>query len=262
MSEKIYANSSKRLPIVFCLDVSPSMSLKVADCMYSSIELLNKAIGNFLKELKNDTKVRTSAEIALVTFSTNIEIDTSFESVGSIEIQDLVTVEEGGTNTAKAIIRSIEKIEQRKQFLDSKEIGYYVPFFVLVTDGNPDKNDNADLLERAITLVQQHCDSHIGASEIIIPFIVGVGDDVEISILNRLSERFTGTAIILDSSVGEQDKLFEEVFKFIGNSVTGSIHLNDSPEKIIEPIKTSAAELAKKIKEGRERRKLSRQGGV
>jgi len=250
MSDIIYTNSSKRLPIVFCLDISPSMDSKDGS-EYSRIQLLNIAIKAFLKEIKNDLKVRTSAEIALVAFSTNIELDTPFESVSTIDMPYFTTVEKGGTRMANAILRSIEKIESKKKDYENAEISYYVPFFVLVTDGNPNKNDDAYQLEQAIAKVQKCCDSHIGASEIIIPFIIGVGDNVEVSTLNRLAEQFTGTAIIIDSSAGEQDLLFEQVFKFIGKSITGSIHLNDTPMNIINPIKENVTELTKKIEENR-----------
>ena len=249
MNDNIYASASKRLPIVFCLDVSPSMNGRVSGSRFSRIELLNTAMLNFLKELKNDTKVRTSAEISFVTFSTNIEMDSDFESVNSIKIPTFQTVAEGGTNMAQAIIRSIAKIESRREELDDAEIGYYVPFFVLLTDGNPDKNDNTSLLEKAIVKVQQYCDSHVGASEIIIPFIIGVGDEVEVSTLNRLSERFTGKAILIDSSVGNQDKIFEDVFKFIGNSVIGSIHLNDTPKEIFTSVRIASEKLEEKIEQ-------------
>ena len=46
-------NASKRLPIVFCLDASPSMGWKEGNNS-SSIELLNAAVANFVQELKKD----------------------------------------------------------------------------------------------------------------------------------------------------------------------------------------------------------------
>jgi len=114
-------NTSKRLPIVFCLDVSPSMGWQVG-LNSPSIDLLNAAVSNFVAELKDDPKARTCAEVAFVTFSTTIEMDTEFESIGTLQTPTFRTVNEGGTQMAAAVLRSIEKIENRRKQLEDMEI--------------------------------------------------------------------------------------------------------------------------------------------
>lgn len=235
-------NASKRLPIVFCLDVSPSMGWKEGNNS-SSIELLNAAVANFVQELKKDAKARAAAEIAFVTFSTNIEMDSEFESISSMKTPTFKPVRRGGTQMAAAVLRSIEKIEEGRRQLENSEIGYYAPFMVLVTDGNPDKNDDPAKYNRALALVKSHCDSHIGASEIIVPFIIGVGDNIDAETLNNYSAGFTKGYFPIKGNAHYAQIEFNKVFKMIGNSTKKSIHLNRSGREIVQTIQTDMNEL-------------------
>lgn len=235
-------NTSKRLPIVFCLDVSPSMGWKEGNNS-SSMELLNAAVSNFIKELKQDAKARSAAEVAFVTFSTNIEMDTEFESINSLKTPLFAPVDRGGTQMAQAVLRSIEKIEQRRTQLENSEIGYYAPFMVLVTDGNPDKNDNAAKYNQALAQVKSHCDSHIGASEIIVPFIIGVGDHIDSETLNNYSKGFTKGYFPIKGNASKAQVQFNKVFQMIGNSTRKSIHLNGATAEIINTIQNDMNDL-------------------
>ena len=71
-------NTSMRLPVVLCLDVSPSMSL------HNRIEDLNRAIETFYTELHNEPKALASVEVAVVTFSSGLEQNTGFEPLESV----------------------------------------------------------------------------------------------------------------------------------------------------------------------------------
>lgn len=243
LEDKIQSfNTSKRLPIVFCLDVSPSMGWTV-DGNSSSMELLNAAVSNFIRELKQDTKARSAAEISFVTFSTNIEMDTAFESINSLKTPVFAPVKHGGTQMANAVLRSIEKIEQRRSQLENSEIGYYAPFLVLVTDGNPDNNDDAAMRAQALSLVKSHCDSHIGASEIIVPFIIGVGDHIDAGTLNDYSRGFTKGYFPIRGAASRTQLQFNKVFQMIGNSTKKSIHLNAAATEIINTIQNDMNDL-------------------
>ena len=65
-----FGNTSKRLPIVFCLDVSPSMNWDVDNSDIIPIELLNDSVNTFIREINSDGRTKSSAEVAYVTFST------------------------------------------------------------------------------------------------------------------------------------------------------------------------------------------------
>lgn len=214
----VYSSTTSRLPIVLCLDVSPSMG------GYNRIENLNAAINLLYKQLNENDKTRVAAEIAIVTFSTDIEMNTDFEALDCLKDIKFAPVFKGGTNLSKAVILSVKKIEERIAYL-SETNDPYLPFLVLVTDGNPDHNDDPDRLEEAIQSVVKHCEK--GARPYIAPYIIGVGNDVTKDALDRFAKKFTGEAIIIDGDADSQRELFKELFSFIGKSIKDSIRGND-----------------------------------
>ena len=234
-----FGNTSKRLPIVFCLDVSPSMNWDVDNSDIIPIELLNDSVNTFIREINSDGRTKSSAEVAYVTFSTNIEVDSQFMPARNLDNIHLKTVREGGTNMAQAVLRAYEKLEQRVAMYEQMGLRYNVPFFVLVTDGNPDDNDDNELQKRAIETVNAHCHSHHGASGIIIPFIVGVGSRVDKNTLLRYSEGFTNGFFHIRGNSEQVQTCFADVFRVISNSTKASVHLNLSAGEIVETIRTT-----------------------
>ena len=98
MNEPIrIGNTIKRLPIVFCLDVSPSMNWDVDDTSISPIELLNNSVNLFIREINTDGRTKSAAEVAYVSFSTNIELDSPFMPARNLDDIRLRTVERGGS---------------------------------------------------------------------------------------------------------------------------------------------------------------------
>lgn len=233
--------TTKRLPIVFCLDVSPSMGRKEGNNS-SSMELLNVAVTNFVSEIKKDLKANASAEVAFVTFATNIEMDTAFTPVNQLTVPAFKPVEQGKTKMAQAVLRSIEKIEEERNRLENAEIGYFAPFLVLVTDGNPDKNDVPNEYNRALAAVKKHCDSHIGAQEIIVPFIIGVGDYIDAETLNAYAKGFTKGYFQIRGNAARA-RNFSKVFQLIGNSTKKSIHLNGDASEILSTVQNDMNDL-------------------
>lgn len=241
MKDDLVINTSKRLPIVLCLDISPSMSVN------KRIENLNGAINLFYKELQKDTKVLNSVEVAIVTFSTNIEENTDFEPLDFLANKSFSVVPKGGTNLSTAVLTAIKKIEDRLIELDNSDIDYYLPFLVLVTDGDPDQTDSQSNLEIAIQSVLQHCEISRYPERLIAPYIIGVGEQVAEDSLNRFAEKFTGKAIIIDGDVSYQQNLFNELFTFIGNSVKNSLKGTEDLKSLYESIQKTATRQTKLI---------------
>lgn len=250
MKNDLVSNTSKRLPIVLCLDISPSMS------MNRRIENLNEAIKMFYEELKKEPKVFNYAEVAVVTFSTNIEENTEFETLDFLAGKRFSVVKEGGTNLSMAVLTSIKKIEDRLIELYRHKIDNYLPFLVLVTDGDPDQTDNKANLEKAIQSVQRHCETSHFPEKLIAPYIIGVGEQVTEKSLNRFAEKFTGRAIIIDGDASYQRDLFKELFVFIGNSVKNSLKGTGDLKSLYESIQKTAKKQTKLIHKNREHRLL------
>ncbi len=245
-SSIVNKSTSKRLPVVFCLDVSPSMGWRIGGNS-SSIDLLNSSVQRFFQELNSDPKAKASVEAAFVTFSTEIEADTNFTSVGRMEVPVFHPVQEGGTSLSMAVIRSIEKLESRKKELEDLEISYYPPFLVLVTDGNPDKNDDAARYMKALEKLKEHCGPQSSAKDIIIPFIIGVGDHIDSDTLNNYTAGFTKGYFPIRGTVPELEKKFQYVFQLIGDSTKKSIHLNASQTNILNSIRNDMNRLLEEM---------------
>ena len=242
MNDQMQAfNRTKRLPIVFCLDVSPSMGWREGNNS-TSIELLNAAVTSFVKEINKDARAKAAAEVAFVTFSTNIEMNTEFTAIKQLSVPTFKPVEKGGTNMAQAVLESIDKIEIKRRQLENAEIGYYAPFLVLVTDGNPDKNDDPNTYNNALAAVKKHCDSHIGAQEIIVPFIIGVGDHIDAETLNAYAKGFTKGYFPVRGNASKA-RNFSKVFQLIGNSTKKSIHLNGDASDILSTVQNDMNDL-------------------
>lgn len=244
MSEK---NSAKRLPIVFVLDVSPSMNANKGGS--SSIELLNASVNNFIRDIKSNVKAKIAAEIAFVTYSSMYTVY-PFEPARTIENKSFETVDCGSTQTAQAVIKAIELLEDKKMQYKKHDIPIYSPFLVLVTDGNPDDNDNPQLQEQAINSVQSHCYSSKDASNIIIPFIIGVGDkfsEKTKTVLTRYSEGFTNGFFHLKGNADELKTNFSEVFKIISHSVKHSVNLNKPDNEIFGSVQKYTIRSGKKF---------------
>jgi hypothetical protein len=156
-------NLVKRHPIVFCVDVSPTMEKDLED--------INVVIDTFIKELQKDAKARTSAEVAFVTFSTNIEMETEFESIGTLKTPMFSLVRNGGTQVAQAVLKSIDKIEQRRKQLEKSEITCHAPLLILITCGNPDNNDDLALLNAAKSRINEYCSPNTCEEKLIFPFV-------------------------------------------------------------------------------------------
>ena len=222
MKNDLIINTSKRIPVLLCLDVSPSMSL------HHRMDDLNNAIRLLYQELSKDVRVANAVDLAIVTFSTEVTAS-DFETLDILEDKVFEPVEEGGTNLSEAVLTAIAMLESRTAELRNYQIPYYLPFFILVTDGNPDQDDQDDMereqLNRAVQAVRRHCEWSEGADNLIAPYIIGVGEEVVEEILNRFASQFTGQAIILGDEARQRD-LFRDLFLFIGNSVRFSVGAN------------------------------------
>ncbi len=216
LNDNIY-NVSAVLFLVLCLDLSPSMS------MNERAAFMNKAIQHLLDQLNLDPKTRYAVEVAVVTFSTGVyKQDAEFRPLSALQNKTYTPVKEGGTNTSEAVMYSYElienKIKERKDFDPNFE--YYLPFFVLVTDGDPDHTDPNR--QKVVDVIRSHCNTSSG-EHLIAPYIIGVGNHVEEDYLNRMAEDFTGKAIMIADDSDLEGALFQELFDFIGKSIKGSM---------------------------------------
>ena len=203
-------NEAKRLPVLFLLDVSPSMN------MNNRINQLNLALKGFIEDLRKDIQTKVAVEIALVTFSTKTEVFQDFLEVGKMRIPEISALKEGATLLGQSILFSLEVINTRRLKFKSKNIDFYAPYLVVITDGKPEWEDQK-ILSRAIKEVYKAGVS-TNADNCILTFPIGVGNDVTVEYLQKLAEGYLDRPIIFDDATE-----FSGLFKVISKSITDSV---------------------------------------
>jgi hypothetical protein len=92
-----------------------------------------------------------------------------------------VADEDNGTKIGAAVLKGMEMLEKRARIRRNSNSGCYPPFLVLVTDGHPQSKNGAqyedELQKKAVAAVKSHCSTDGDPSNLIIPFVIGVGGD-------------------------------------------------------------------------------------
>lgn len=216
----LVTNTTRRLPVVLCLDVSPSMSL------HNRIEDLNRAIQSFYQELHEELKALAAVEVDIITFSSKIVLHTGFETIETLRDRTFTPVTDDWTNLPLAVNTAIQAIDDRlAEYRDKNIKDPYLPFLVLVTDGDPDATSDPRELRQAVEAVQSRCvlssDQNL---HLIAPYIIGVGEEVKKESLDPFAERFTREAILINEKDADlQSRLFQQMFSLIGASVRNSL---------------------------------------
>ena len=121
-------NPDPRCPCVLVVDTSGSMDGQPMD-------ELNKGLMGFKKDLEQDPLAVKRAEIAIVTFNSEVTV-----------VQDSVTVDNftpptlsagGGTMMGVGLEKALDLIEARKAVYRTNGAAYYRPWLFLITDGEP-----------------------------------------------------------------------------------------------------------------------------
>ncbi len=129
-SESFADNPEPRCPCVLLLDTSGSMG-------GMPIQQLNAGIEAFKQELMNDSLATKRVEIAVVTFGP-VQVESEFQTVSNFYPRTLEA--SGDTPMGAAIVKGIEMVSSRKQEYKNAGIGYFKPWIILITDGEPTDN--------------------------------------------------------------------------------------------------------------------------
>ena len=186
-SSRLIRNASARLPILFCLDVSASMAVRRNKEAEPPITLLNDAVKQLLNQLRNELPM---AEVAFLTFSERDVDYVPFQSLNDlIDLEFHEVADQNATSLAHAVEMSVQMIEHERAELDRLMVENYAPFLIVVTDGDEGDKRQEDV-DRVQNLLYSHCKSHSGEQTLIVPFIIGVGEDVSLDKLRGYARGF------------------------------------------------------------------------
>lgn len=126
-------NYEQKCLCVLVLDVSGSMS-------GNPIDQLNQGLKDFQKELQNDFVAAQRIEVAIVTFGSTVETVLKPKLSADFDMPILKT--SGTTKLVDGVRMAINIVEERKAWYKSTGQTYYRPWVMLITDGEPDNDQD------------------------------------------------------------------------------------------------------------------------
>jgi len=137
-------NPEPRCPCVLLLDVSGSMAGQPINELKEGIQL-------FWQEVSKDPLASKRVEVAVVTFSDDVEVVQDF---ATIENSQPPVLEAGGaTAMGSGILTALDMLRNRKEVYRRNGISYYRPWIFLITDGAP--TEPQEVMQQAAQAIQQ-----------------------------------------------------------------------------------------------------------
>jgi uncharacterized protein YegL len=119
------------------------------------IDALNAGVQRFRDELVKDKLASRRVEVAVVSFNTHIDVLQPFVTVNQFSAPTLSV--SGFTSMGTAIEKALDMVQQRKNLYRLSGVGYYRPWVVMVTDGEP--HGEADhMIHNAAARIRQYED--------------------------------------------------------------------------------------------------------
>jgi uncharacterized protein YegL len=138
-------NPEPRCPCVLLLDTSSSMAGR-------RLESLAAGLGTFLVDVAKDGIAVRRVELAIVTFDSSVHLLQDFASVDQIEPPDLRPG--GHTHMGGGIRLALDLLEARKAVYRAHGISYYRPWVFMITDGQPEGEEES-VVRRAASRLRQ-----------------------------------------------------------------------------------------------------------
>ena len=114
----------------------------------SKLDLLNDGLQVFYDEIMSDEVTSQRLELSLITFNDKVTV---VQEPALPENMTMPVLEcEGDTALVDAVNEAIEKVEARKQWYKSTGQTYYRPWIILMTDGEPNADQDIDALAARI----------------------------------------------------------------------------------------------------------------
>lgn len=128
--EDLIFNTSSRIPVCICLDISEDLKNEGS---FPKEKELESEINSFLNSINNSSKLRDSVELCIVSSSDGkvIRRFTTVEEDEKINLQY-----EGLKNLDLSILKGYEELEQRKSLYNENGVEYSTAWMVIISGGN------------------------------------------------------------------------------------------------------------------------------
>lgn len=135
-------NYEQKCLCMLVLDTSGSMAGQ-------PIQELNRGLQEFYQAVEEDFTAASRLEVSIVTFGSTIQ---TIQEPSLIDNFSMPTLRcSGTTKLVDALRLAMDSIESRKQWYKDTGQPYYRPIMVLITDGEPDYDQDIEGVSREIT---------------------------------------------------------------------------------------------------------------
>lgn len=215
--EDIANNSSRRVPIIVCVDCSYSMRQN------NRLKRVVEGLESFLRDMDKDELARHSVELCLISYGgVYAKVECDFTTPDRIKLPDLKA--SGETPLGDAVELALENWETYKQRYEENGITWYRPWLVLIGDG--DETGSTKQLENAAQrLKEESAAKHLNV------LCVMVGDEDKV-------RRESGSLMQLapDGKVQYlRDLKFREFFGWLSRSIQKNSQSLSGEEAQYEP---------------------------
>jgi len=204
-------NYEQKCLCVLVLDVSGSMT-------GDPIKELNQGLQDFHNEIKEDSTTANRLEVSIIEFSSNVSLLLEPSLVENFAIMPTLTTK-GTTKMVDGVREAIRKVESRKAWYKQTGQPYYRPWIILITDGEPDRDQDVNGLAIEIRTATN--------SKKFIFFAVGV-QGADMNVLTAISHPAMPPAPL-------QGLKFKSFFEWLSRSMSQITHSKEG-DKINFPI--------------------------
>ncbi|MCR5348695.1 MAG: VWA domain-containing protein [Bacilli bacterium] len=170
--DDLITNTSARIPVCLCVDVSGSM--------YDLLPRVNEGIRELYEALAKEDATKDSVEVCVVDFSDDARVVRDFETVVGTSAPKVGPVR-GCTDLAAGINTCLDLLDQRKDMYKQNHLDYYQPHLVVFSDGEP-----TSAYESARSRVQ----SLVSARKLtFLPIVLGEDAQRAAGVLREFSEK-------------------------------------------------------------------------
>lgn len=204
--------STPKLPICLCLDISSSMSGE-------PIKALNEGVETFISTLSEIDIAKYAVEIAVVSFNCEVEVVLDFDAVENHLVPEFSA--SGLTSMGTAVEKSLDMLNERKEYYKQNGETFKQPWLVLLTDGYSTDETN---------IAVNRCKQLISDKKLVV-MPMGIGDSYDQELLKTFSNRGFSINIKDSSSIKEAFAFLSQSAESASQSAPGSsIDLTDAIE--------------------------------
>lgn len=139
-------NYEQKCLCVLALDVSGSMGNLVNG--QRPIDELNQGLEDFYTDIKTDSTTSNRLEVCIIEFSSETRC---IQEPALVQDFTMPTLRAWGTTRlVDGVHEAIAKVEARKEWYKKTGQPYYRPWIILITDGEPDEDQNIEGLAQTI----------------------------------------------------------------------------------------------------------------